>query len=120
MTRDDHSTLVALAKGAAALNGYHPKQASDLYITDGTAHDWSYHQQGIFHFTFEMGPGYTTGTFYPTGDRIPALTSVNRGAVLYLVGMADCPQRAAGLGSKYCGSNAVARAIRLGGRPIPD
>jgi len=120
MSMDDHTTFVALAKGAAALNGYHPKQASDLYITDGTAHDWSYHQQGIFHFTFEMGPGYNIGTFYPTGDQIPALTSVNRGAVLYLVGMADCPQRAAGLGSKYCGANAVVRAIRLGGRPIPD
>ena len=45
-----------------------------------------------------MGPGYNVGTFYPMGDQIPALTSVNRGAVLYLVGMADCPQRAAGLG----------------------
>ena len=120
MLADDHTTFVALADGAAALNGYHPKQASDLYITDGTAHDWSYHQQGIFHFTFEMGPGYNVGTFYPMGDQVPALTSVNRGAVLYLVGMADCPQRAAGLGAKYCGPNAVIRPIRLGGRAVPD
>jgi hypothetical protein len=118
MLLDDHSTFVALAKGAAALNGYHPKQASDLYITDGTAHDWSYHQQGIFHFTFEMGPGYHAGTFYPTADQIGALTSVNRDAVLYLVGMADCPQRAAGLAAKYCGPNAVVRPIRLGGGAV--
>jgi carboxypeptidase T len=120
MLRDDHSTFVALARGAAALNGYRPEQASDLYITDGTAHDWSYHQQGIFHFTFEMGPGYRGGTFYPTADRIGALTSVNRDAVLYLMGMADCPQRAAALADKYCGPDAVARPIRLGGRPVPD
>jgi hypothetical protein len=120
MLRDDHSTFVALAKRAAALNGYQPKQASDLYITDGTAHDWSYHQQGIFHFTFEMGPGEGRGTFYPTADRIAPLTSVNRAAVLYLLGMADCPQRAAGLAAKYCGANAVVRPIRLGGPALPD
>src|SRR3954470_4722113 len=120
MSVDDHSTFVALADAAAALNGYRPEQASDMYITDGTAHDWSYHQQGIFHFTFEMGPAGSVGTFYPTGDHIAALTSVNRGAVLYLLGMADCPQRAADLAAKYCGANAVVRAIRLGGRPVPD
>lgn len=111
MTLDDHRALVALAKGAAALNGYHPKQASDLYITDGTAHDWDYHQMGVFHYTFEMGPGYNGGTFYPTGDRIDALTSVNRDAVLYLIDMAACPYQAAGLQASHCGTNAPVRYV---------
>ena len=118
MTLDDHRTYVALGNGAGALNGYRPKQASDLYVTDGTAHDWSYHALGVFHFTFEMGPAYRAGTFYPTGDQIGALTSVNRGAVLYLIAMADCPQRAAGLEATYCGvagAASVSRAaLRLG------
>jgi carboxypeptidase T len=111
MTLDDHKTFVALAKGAAARNGYTPKQASDLYITDGTAHDWDYHQMGVFHFTFEMGPGYNGGTFYPTADRIDALTSVNHDAVLYLIDMAACPYQAAGLQSSYCGANAPVRYV---------
>ena len=122
MTDDDHQTFVALARGAAAWNGYRPKQASDLYITDGTAHDWSYHQQGLFHFTFEMGPRYRDGTFYPTGDQVRTLTSVNRGAVLYLIGMAGCPYRAAGLEATHCAAPAAAalasRVLRLG--PAPD
>jgi hypothetical protein len=111
MTLDDHRAMVALAKGAAALNGYRPKQASDLYITDGTAHDWDYHQMGVFHYTFEMGPGYNGGTFYPTGDRIDALTSVNREAVLYLIDMAACPYQAADLQASYCGANATVRTV---------
>jgi carboxypeptidase T len=111
MTLDDHRAMVALAKGAAALNGYTPKQASDLYITDGTAHDWDYHQMGVFHYTFEMGPGYNGGTFYPSGDRIAALTSVNRGAVLYLIDMAACPYQAAGLQANYCGAGAPVRYV---------
>jgi carboxypeptidase T len=45
MTYDDHKTFVALAKGAAALNGYTPQQSSDLYISDGTQTDWAYHEQ---------------------------------------------------------------------------
>ena len=96
----------------------HPEQASDLYITDGTAHDWDYHTLGVFHFTFEMGPAYRAGTFYPTGDQIGALTAVNRGAVLYLIAMADCPERAAGLEATYCGAAVAASAspavLRMG------
>ena len=122
MAYDDHKVFVAMAKAAAALNGYTPKQASDLYITDGTAHDWDYHQEGVFHYTFEMGPGYRNGTFYPAGSQIGGLTSANRGAVLYLIGMADCPYRAAGLQSKYCGASGPmtlsAFRARLASRPI--
>ena len=104
MTRADHRTYVALGRAAAALNGYTAQQASDLYISDGSARDWSHHALGVFHFTFEMGGA----DFYPSQDRIAALTSVNRGAVLYLLEMADCPYRAAGLQATHCGSLATA------------
>jgi carboxypeptidase T len=95
MTADDHAAFTALARAAGSLNGYTPEQGSDLYITDGDQNAWTYHEQRIFQFTFEMGPGGTVD-FYPTGDQIGALTTVNRGAVLYLLEQADCPWRAAG------------------------
>jgi hypothetical protein len=114
MTADDHATFVAIGKGAAARNGYAPKQASDLYISDGTAHDWSYHDQGIFHYTFEMGPTASNVGFYPTGDRIGPLTSVNSTAVLYLIGLADCPYRAAGLASTHCAATTVRATFTFG------
>jgi carboxypeptidase T len=103
----DHKTFVALGKQAAALNGYTPMQASKLYISDGTEHDWSYHEQRIFAFTFEMGPGGEPN-FYPTADKIGRLTRANRSAVLYLLDQADCPYRAAGLASTYCGGSTTA------------
>jgi carboxypeptidase T len=95
MTADDHAAFVALGRAAGALNGYAAKQGSDLYITDGDQNAWTYHEQRIFQFTFEMGPGGDV-SFYPTDDKIGTLTTVNRGAVLYLLEQADCPWRAAG------------------------
>jgi carboxypeptidase T len=103
MTADDHATFVALARKAASLNGYAAEQASALYLSDGTQHDWSYHSQGIFHFVFELGPGGRVN-FYPTPDKIARLTTVNRKAVLYMLDQADCPYRAAGLASTHCAS----------------
>jgi carboxypeptidase T len=119
MTADDHKTFVALAKGAAALNGYTPEQSSDLYISDGTQNDWAYHEQRIFALTFEMGPGGAVD-FYPTADNIVPMTSVNRSAMLYLLDLADCAYRAAGLSASHCGTAAaalfVATTFRL--RPL--
>jgi carboxypeptidase T len=105
MTSVDHSTFVALARHSASLNGYTAQQSSDLYISDGTQGDWAYHEQHIFELTFEMGPGGGVN-FYPTPDKIAHLTSVNRSAVLYLLDLADCPYRAAGLQSQ-CGTIAT-------------
>jgi carboxypeptidase T len=102
MTLDDHRVLVALGKKAASLNGYTPEQGSALYISDGSQGDWAYHEQHIFQLTFELGPGGSPN-FYPAGDRIGPLTTVNRSAVLYLLDQADCPYRAAGLAAQYCG-----------------
>lgn len=111
MVAADHKAFVALAKAAAALNGYAAHQASDLYIADGVQHDWMYHDQRIFQFTFEMGPGGDPN-FYPSQDKIGRLTSVNRGAVLYMLEQADCPWRAAGLASTYCGTTSTALLLQ--------
>ena len=118
MVVDDHKAMVALAQHAAALNGYTPMQSSTLYISDGTAHDWSYHEQRIFSFTFEMGPGGDPN-FYPTADRIGRLTTVNRSAVLYLLDQADCPYRAAGLATTHCATAVAALPMLIPARLGP-
>ncbi|MDP8904822.1 MAG: M14 family metallopeptidase [Chloroflexota bacterium] len=102
MTADDHRTYVALAGEMAQRNGYTAIQSSSLYITDGDQKSWTHYAQRIFMFTFELGPGESVN-FYPPADQIGQLTSVNRGAVLYLLEQADCPYRAAGLGATHCG-----------------
>jgi hypothetical protein len=113
MAIDDHKVLVALGRKAASLNGYTPEQSSQLYISDGTQGDWAYYEQRIFPLTFEMGPGGTDVNFYPAGSKIATLTSVNRGAVLYLLGIADCPYRAADLAATHCGAVATATTVPL-------
>ena len=117
----DHKAFVALGKRAGSLNGYAPMQASKLYISDGSQHDWSYHEQRIFAFTFEMGPGGDPN-FYPLADRIGKLTTANRSAVLYLLEQADCPYGAAGLASTYCGASTTAMPMLITVRrgPILD
>lgn len=104
MTQDDHDVHVALAQTMAASNGYTPEQASDLYITDGTIDDWLYGVHKIINYTFEMYPATSAGGgFYPPDEVIPAQTSRNRTAILYLISQADCPYRAIGKEAQYCG-----------------
>jgi hypothetical protein len=105
MTQDDHAVLVAMGQAMAATNGYTPEQASDLYITDGTINDWLYGVHRIMNYTFEMYPRTSSqGGFYPPDEVIPAETSRNRAAVLYLLEQADCPYDVIGKGAQYCGS----------------
>jgi hypothetical protein len=104
MTQDDHDVLVAMGQAMAATNGYVPEQSSDLYITDGTINDWLYGVHGILNYTFEMYPDTSAqGGFYPPDEVIPAETSRNRAAVLYLLEQADCPYDVIGKGALYCG-----------------
>ncbi|MDQ3004574.1 MAG: M14 family metallopeptidase [Chloroflexota bacterium] len=104
MTQDDHDVLVTMGQAMAATNGYTPEQASDLYITDGTINDWLYGVHRILNYTFEMYPRTSSqGGFYPPDEVIPAETSRNRAAVLYLLEQADCPYDVIGKGAQYCG-----------------
>ncbi|HEX6864475.1 MAG TPA: M14 family zinc carboxypeptidase [Thermoanaerobaculia bacterium] len=103
MTVDDHDTLVAMGQAMAATNGYTPQQASDLYITDGGVRDWLYGAHRVFSFTFEMYPVTSgQGGFYPPDEVIPAQTSRNRAAVLYLIEKAACPYEVIGKQALYC------------------
>lgn len=103
MTLDDFNTLVAMGQAMAATNGYVPEQSSDLYITDGTIVDWEYGQHGILNYTFEMYPDTAAqGGFYPPDEVIPAETSRNREAVLYLLEQAACPYGVIGKSNEYC------------------
>ena len=103
MTQDDHDVLVTMGQAMAATNGYTPEQASDLYITDGTINDWLYGVHGIMNYTFEMYPRTSSqGGFYPPDEVIPAETSRNRAAILYLLEQADCPYDVIGKGGVYC------------------
>jgi hypothetical protein len=103
MTLDDRNTLASLGQTMAATNGYTPEQASDLYIADGAIDDWLWGQHKIFAYTFEMYPTTSNPGFYPPDEVIPAQTSRNREAVLELLEISDCPYRAIGKESQYCG-----------------
>ena len=98
MTSLDHSTLVAMGRAMAATNGYRALQSGDLGHKPGTAIDWMYGSQRIFAFTFELYPagGAKQSDFYPPDEIIARETARNRDAVLYLIGIADCPYRAIG------------------------
>jgi hypothetical protein len=104
MTQDDYDVMAAMGQAMAATNGYTPEQASDLYITDGTINDWLYGTYGILNYTFEMYPKTSSqGGFYPPDEVIPAETSRNRSAILYLLEQAACPYAVIGKTAQYCG-----------------
>ncbi len=103
MSQDDHDVLVAMGKKMAKLNGYAPKQWSDMYIADGTLNDWLYGVHGILNYTFEMAPKTEAdGGFYPSDDVIPKEAARNRVAILYLMAQAACPYSAIGKKAQYC------------------
>ncbi|MEV1145078.1 M14 family zinc carboxypeptidase [Micromonospora sp. NPDC049799] len=104
MTADQYNTFATIGQQMANTNGYTPEQASDLYITDGGSIDWMWATHGIWAYTFELYPGSATGGgFYPPDEVIPQQTTRNRDAVLLLSEYADCPYRAIGKQSQYCG-----------------
>ncbi|SCL24229.1 Murein tripeptide amidase MpaA [Micromonospora nigra] len=104
MTADQYNTFATIGQQMAATNGFTPQQSSDLYITDGGSIDWMWAAHGIWAYTFELYPGSASGGgFYPPDEVIPAQTSRNREAVLILSEYADCPYRAIGKQSQYCG-----------------
>ncbi len=118
MNADDHNVFVAMGQAMAATNGYTAQQMSDLYITDGTICDWLYATHRIFSYTFEMYPVTAgQGGFYPPDEVIPAQTSRNREAVLYLLEHSDCPYAAAGLEARYCGWAVTATTLTSAPNP---
>ncbi len=103
MTADVRNAFATLGQNLAGTNGYTPEQASDLYIADGAIDDWLWGNQGIFGYTFEMYPVSSNPGFYPPDEVIPAQTTRNREAVLRLLEISDCPYKAIGKETQYCG-----------------
>jgi len=103
LAADDEAALRTLGVNMASTNGYTPEQASDLYIADGAIDDWLWGQHKIFAYTFEMYPRSSSPGFYPPDEAIAAQTTRNREAVLRLLEISDCPYRAIGKETQYCG-----------------
>jgi hypothetical protein len=103
LTVDDQAALSAIGRDMAGTNGYKPEQASDLYIADGTIDDWLWGNFKVFAYTFEMYPRTSSPGFYPPDEVIGREVSRNREAVLRLLELSDCPYRAIGKESAYCG-----------------
>jgi hypothetical protein len=115
MTPDDHDVLVTMGRDMAAMTGYTPQQASDLYISDGGIRDWLYGAYGIMSYTFELYPTtQAQGGFYPPDEVIATQTTRNREAILYLLERADCPYRAIGKEGQYCSGSRPTRTEFLG------
>ncbi|WP_433328810.1 M14 family metallopeptidase [Spirillospora sp. CA-294931] len=100
MSEDEAATHSTIGKEMAKSNGYTPEQSSELYITDGASDDWTWGDQRIFSYTFELGGG----SFYPEPGQIETETKRNREALLKLAEYADCPYRAIGKDQQYCKS----------------
>ncbi len=107
MTATDHLALARLGAQMAALNGYSPKQSSDLYVTDGDEIDWLYGRYRIFAYTIELYPNngvQTLSRFYPPGSVVATQTKRNLPAVQRLMDMASCPYTVIGRRIEDCGA----------------
>lgn len=85
-----------MAREMAKMTGYKAEQSSDLYIASGDTTDWSWGARGIYSFTFELTPkSMWSGGFYPGASAIQTTFRANIRPALYLLDLADNPQRAA-------------------------
>ena len=84
-----------MARQMATWNRYKPQQASDLYIASGDTTDWAYGTHGIYAFTFELSPKSNwDGGFYPGQGVIDRVFNDNLRPILYMLDIADDPNRA--------------------------
>ncbi len=93
----DKAVHEVMARKMATWNHYTPEQTSDLYVASGDLTDWSYGQQKVISFTFELDPanswGVGTGGFYPGAGVIMPVLQKNIEPCLYLLEYADNPYR---------------------------
>ncbi len=84
----------AMAGEMAKMTGYRPQQSSDLYVATGDTCDWAWGAKGIYAFTFELTPkSMWDGGFYPGADVVSRVARANVAPALYLIDLADDPQR---------------------------
>ncbi|MFM2194005.1 MAG: hypothetical protein RLZZ460_675, partial [Chloroflexota bacterium] len=101
MTIDDRLTMNALVAGVALRNGY---EAIRYLPTGGSSTDWMYATYKVPSILMEIGENTGEVTrFYPTASAMASEVAGNRNAILWLIGEANCPSEAAGLGGRRCG-----------------
>ena len=101
ITLDDRLTMNALVIGISQINGYEHFQYDP---TGGTSTDWMYVTYKIPSLLMEIGE-YTgeVSRFYPTAAAMASEVALNRPAIVWLIGQAQCPADPAGLGVRKCG-----------------
>lgn len=84
-----------MAEKMATWNNYKPMQSSGLYVASGDLTDWSYGQEKVISFTFELDPKnqFGGGGFYPGVAAIEQVLKKNIEPVLYALEYADNPYR---------------------------
>jgi carboxypeptidase T len=117
MTAQDRSALARLGRHMAATSHYRPEQASDLYVTSGTTHDYEYGRYRIFAYTIELSV-----KDYPDDSLIARETGRNRESVLYLTEQAGCPYAVLGaaVAAARCGAFDDDLEVARGWRVDPD
>lgn len=94
-TAKDKAVHEKMAQKMAQWNDYTPQQASELYIASGDTTDWSYGQQKMISFTFELDPANSGSSmgFYPGDEVIEEVVQKNINPALMLLDYADNPYR---------------------------
>lgn len=87
-----HQALfAAIADSATSWNNYTATPGWGLYLTNGDSDDWMYFDRNILAFTPEVGN--SGDGFWPDPDRIEPLTNENYPANLFIIEIADAPER---------------------------
>jgi hypothetical protein len=91
----DEPLFAAIGDSITKYNGYAPSPVWGLYLTNGTAIEWSYaataNHPKVYAFTTEVGSG--SDGFWPNPARIPQLVAENLGPNWMLIDLADNPER---------------------------
>jgi len=87
----DHTLFAAIGDSATTWNNYLPTPGWGLYLTNGDSDDWMYFIRDILAFTPEVGSG--ADYFWPDPGRIEPLTLENYPANLFVIEIADAPER---------------------------
>ena len=87
----DHELMAAIGDSATSWNNYAPMPGWGLYLTNGDSDDWMYFDRNILSFTPEVGKN--GDGFWPDPDRIEPLTNENYPVNLFMIDIADAPER---------------------------
>lgn len=87
----DQALFAAIADSVTSWNNYKATPGWGLYLTNGDADDWFYFGRNVLAFTPEVGTG--GDGFWPDPSRIGPLTDENYPGNLFIIEIADAPER---------------------------